>query len=137
MQIDIYAGKRILYKKNNQWHVGEVASGDAKVTEKGIIIPVLIVGNTTTQEIEVANYENVNINDVFTNIGPVDGWMKKHSEYFKTKEEYIEFIESDDFDKRLEHAFVSDGSYYYYPVSTYTRSWIKKQPFDYIVRYDM
>ena len=41
---------------------------------------------------------------------------------------------SDDFERALEEAWVSDGEYYYYPVSTYTEKWIDKQPFTYIMR---
>ena len=51
-----------------------------------------------------------------------------------TKEEYIEFLESDEFERTIEQAWVSDGEYYYYPVSKYSASWILKQPFDYVVR---
>ena len=51
-----------------------------------------------------------------------------------TKEEYIKIIQSEDFGKNLEHAWVSDGSYIYYPISTYNKTWIEKQPFNYVMR---
>ena len=56
--------------------------------------------------------------------------------HFEDNRDYIKFIESDEFDKRLENACVSDGEYGYYPVSKYSRQWLEKQPFDYIVRGD-
>ena len=53
---------------------------------------------------------------------------------FCAKEEYIELIESEDFDRQSESAYVSDGEYGYYPVSKFTKNWLEKQPFDYIIR---
>ena len=43
-------------------------------------------------------------------------------------------IELDDFEKNLESAWVSDGEYYYYPVTKFNENWIRKQPFEYIMR---
>ena len=52
------------------------------------------------------------------------------------KEQYIQWIESEEFERNLEHAYVSDGEYVYYPVSKYNKTWIEKQPFEFIVRYE-
>ena len=56
--------------------------------------------------------------------------------YLMTKDEYIEYIQSDTFDRKLETGYVSDGEYYYYPIGSYNKTWLMKQPFDYIVRSD-
>ena len=76
------------------------------------------------------------INQIFFDAFKLEDWIKDYPKYFMTKEDYIKFIESEDFDKRLENACVSDGEYGYYPVSKFSRAWIEKQPFDYIIRSD-
>ena len=48
----------------------------------------------------------------------------------------IKLTEEEDFDRQRENAYVTDGEYMYYPVSKFSKSWIEKQPFDYIVRSD-
>ena len=51
-----------------------------------------------------------------------------------TKEDYINFIKSEEFERAQENAYFTDGEYIYYPVSKFSKSWIEKQPFNYIVR---
>ena len=53
-----------------------------------------------------------------------------------TKEDYIIFTESEDFERARENAYFTDGEYVYYPVSKFSKSCIEKQPFEYVVRSD-
>jgi len=122
MERNIHAGMRVLYKKNGQWKVGTLQEGDAIIDDKGLALPIV-------DEESYADF-----NDIFFDGFEIDEYIKDYKEYFMTKEEYIAFIQGDDFDRQLENAYVSDGEYGYYPVSRYTKNWIEKQPFDYIYR---
>ena len=72
MNLHIYAGMRVLYKKNNSnWLVGEIDSGKAILNQDGLFIPILTkdaLNKMTTDkytwddDIQVVH---VNINDVF------------------------------------------------------------------------
>lgn len=129
MENKIRAGMRVLYKQNGQWHVGELAQAAAYV-DKGLYLPVIQKENLYTS----TDHIMIEINDLFLDAFPIEDWIKDYSEYFMTKEDYIKFIENDEFDKRLENAYVSDGEYGYYPINKYNANWIMKQPFNYIVR---
>ena len=83
------------------------------------------------EEDNIPYIQYAEINTLFTEGQPLDDWMKP---MLLNKEEYIQFIKSEDFERAMESAWVSDGEYYYYPVSTYTENWINKQPFNYILR---
>lgn len=76
------------------------------------------------------------INDIFLEATELDGWIKDYPDIFMPKQDYIALVERDDetFVKAIERAYVSDGEYYYYPVTKFNRAWLEKQPFDYIVR---
>ena len=124
MELDIHAGKRILYKVNGKWNVGELAQGNATVDE-GLFLPVISKENLNCIMIE--------INDIFLESKQVEDWMRQYG-YLMTKEEYIEYINNEDFDKNIEHAFVSDGEYYYYSINKFTEQWLNKQSFEYVVR---
>lgn len=128
MEIKIHAGQRVLYKHDGQWRVGEIARAEAYV-DRGLFIPVLPQGTVYNN----ADHIMVEINDLFLEATPVEDWMEQYG-YLMTKEDYIKYIQSDEFDKNLEHAYVSDGEYYYYNVNKYSEQWLHKQPFDYIVR---
>lgn len=132
MELDIHAGKRVLYKHNGQWEVGELTEAHmTKLTDKGLfvsIIPKKFFGT------EPSYLHDAEINDLFLDAQPVDESWRAYKEIFMTKEEYIKFIESEDFIKGAEQAYVSDGEYYYYHISKYNKNWIEKQPFDYVVR---
>ena len=133
----IKAGLRVLYKDNkNPWRVGIVAHGSAAIDEQGLKIPIIPIEFATMDPNDIPYEYHIDINDIFTDSQPLQDWVKKYKEFYMTKEEYIQFIESEDFDKKTEVAYVTDGEYIYYPISTYTPSWIMKQPFDYIVRND-
>ena len=131
MKIDIHAGKRVLYKNKGQWEVGELSNENAKVTEKGLylmVIPKEFIG------VEKVPYLlDVEINDMFLEAQPVEDWMKQYGN-LTSKRDYMYYIQTEDFDKNVEVAYVSDGEYYYYPVSKYSEAWLEKQPFEYIVR---
>ena len=132
METKIYAGQRILYKDGNSgWLVGIVDRGNAEVNEQGIWIPIVPLRFTNMAREDVPYIQYAEISTIFTEGQPVDDWMKPA---LLTKEDYIKIIESEDFERALENAWVSDGEYYYYPVSTYTEKWINKQPFNYILR---
>ena len=124
MELDIRAGKRVLYKVNGKWNVGELAQANAYVND-GLFLPIIAKENL--------NCSMVEINDIFLESKPVEDWMRQYN-YLMTKEEYIDFINSDDFDKSIEHAYVSDGEYYYYSINKFTEQWLNKQPFEYVVR---
>ena len=129
MALDIYAGKHVLYKNGNSgWLVGTLPETHAaEINEQGVWLPVLPKDNK--DEVHWAE-----INNIFLESIPLDDWVKDYKEYFMTKEEYANFVESEEFDKAIENAYVSDGEYYYYPVSKFSENWIMKQPFDYILR---
>ena len=128
MKLDIYAGKRVLYKHNGQWAVGTLEESNThSLTGVGLFLRII-----PKDEPEVTHIAE--INDIFLDAVPLDEWTKQYKEYFMTKDEYIQFIETENFEKNLEEAYVSDGEYIYYPVSKYNKTWITKQPFDYIVR---
>jgi len=132
MELDIHEGKRVLYKHNGQWEVGELTEAhNTKLTNKGLylsIIPKEFIGQ------DALYLHDAEINDIFLDAWPVEDYWHDYKDIFMTKEEYIKFIESEDFVKASEQAYVSDGEYYYYPISKYTKNWIEKQPFDYVVR---
>ena len=123
MEINIKAGQHILFKQNGQWEAGTISNGQANITEQGLFIPIISSAGPETRE----------INDLFLDAKPVEDWMKQYN-YLMTKEDYITYIQSDDFDHMTENGWVSDGEYYYYAISRYTENWLRKQPFDYIVR---
>lgn len=131
MDLKIHKGMRVLYKHNGQWEVGELTEVQNTVlTDKGLflsIIPSEFIGGTAPY------YHDAELNDIFFEAKPVEDWMTQYG-YLMPKEKYIEFIQSEDFDKNIEHAYVSDGEYYYYNVNKYSEQWLNKQPFDYIVR---
>ena len=118
----ICAGMHILYKENGQWKPGILQEGDAIIDDKGLALPI------------VGKESYVDLDDLFLDSFAIDEAIKAYKEYFMTKTEYITYIESDDFNRQLENAFVSDGEYGYYPVSKFTKNWLEKQPFEYIVR---
>lgn len=140
MNLNIHAGMRVLYKQNgNNWQVGELGSGHALLNKDGLYLPVFDAEGMKQIHASEFDWEGpdstlININDIFFDAFPIEDWMRIYKETFMSKDEYIYFIEEDDFDKRLENAYVSDGDYGYYPVSKYTRAWLEKQPFDFIVR---
>ena len=139
MNFNIRAGMRILYKQNNSnWQIGEIAEGQATVNNDGVYLPIwtkqALEKTGPTYTWEQKEYVKININDIFFDAFKLEDWIKDYPKYFMVKEDYIKFIESDEFDKHLENACVSDGEYGYYPVSKYSRQWLEKQPFDYIIR---
>jgi hypothetical protein len=131
----ICEGKHILYKDGNSgWLVGRVLGGQAEVNCKGVWIPILPKEFFNMKKEEVPYIHHAEINNIFTDAQPLDSWVKNYKDNFMTKEEYIDFVESDDFERAIEVSYVTDGEYIYYPISKYTRSWIEKQPFEYVVR---
>jgi len=132
METKIRAGQRVLYKDgNSSWLVGIIDNGNAEVNEQGIWIPIVPLRFADMAREDVPYIQYAELNNLFTEGQPVDDWMKPA---LLKKEDYIKIIESEDFERALENAWVSDGEYYYYPVSTYTEKWIDKQPFNYILR---
>jgi len=131
MEMKIHAGMRVLYKhgSGNNWLVGTTVFGNAEINNIGLYIPIVPEGKTAEEEIQYAE-----VNQIFWDAFPIDDWVRDYPKYFMTKEEYIKFIESEDFDRRIENAYVSDGKYGYYPISKYNKTWIEKQPFNYVVR---
>ena len=129
MEINIHAGMRVLYKQGcNNWLVGTIHKGKAEVNERGIWIPIIPKGLTWEEQIDYAE-----INNIFTDAVKVEDWMKSS---LLTKEEYIKITQEEDFHRSTEVAWISDGEYYYYPISKFSDTWIMKQPFDYVLRND-
>lgn len=125
MENKIHAGMHVLYKLGSSgWLIGTLMKGNAEVNEQGIYIP--IVPKDYPDEIHYSE-----INQIFTDAAEVEDWMKSS---LLTKEEYLKVMEDEDFHKSTEVAWVSDGEYYYYPISKFNENWIMKQPFDYILR---
>lgn len=132
METKIRAGQRVLYKDGNSgWLVGIIDNGNAEVNEQGIWIPIVPFRFADMAREDVPYIQYAELSTLFTESQPVEDWMKP---YLIKKEDYIKIINSEDFERALEEAWVSDGEYYYYPVSTYTEKWIDKQPFTYIMR---
>jgi hypothetical protein len=132
MEIKIHAGQRVLYKHNGQWCVGKLTNQmSPELTEKGLF--VFVIPKDYMDAEEVSYLHDVEINDLFLEAIPVEDWMAQYG-YLMPKEDYINFIKSEEFDKNTERAYVSDGEYYYYNVNKYSEQWLNKQPFDYIVR---
>ena len=132
MDLKIHNGMRVLYKHNGQWCVGKLTNQmSPELNERGLF--VFVIPKDYMDAEEVPYLHDVEINDLFLEAIPVEDWMAQYG-YLMPKEKYIEFIQSEDFDKNIEHAYVSDGEYYYYNVNKYSEQWLNKQPFDYIVR---
>lgn len=130
MDNKIRAGQRVLYKDGNSgWLVGIVDHGNAEVNEQGVWLPVIPIRFANLEREDVPFIQWAELSTLFTEGQPLESWMQPMD-----KAEYVKVIQSEDFEKALENAWVSDGEYYYYPVSTYTEKWLNKQPFDYILR---
>jgi hypothetical protein len=129
MELNIRAGMRVLYKKNNSnWLVGEIGGGNAALDENGLYLPIWTMTDKSDCTL-------VNINDIFFDAHIVDDTWKDYN-ILLTKNEYIKIIEEEEnFIKSIERAYVSDGEYYYYPITKFNRTWLEKQPFDYVVRF--
>ena len=132
METKIRAGQRVLYKDGNSgWLVGIVDNGNAEVNEQGLWIPIIPLQFTGMAREDVPFVQYAELSTLFLEGAEVEEWMKDN---LFTKDEYIKIIEDEEFDRHLEYAWVSDGEYYYYPVSKFNETWINKQPFTYILR---
>ena len=131
--INIHAGQRVLYKHNGQWNVGKLSNQmPPELTEKGLF--VFVIPKDYMDAEEVPYLHDAEINNLYLDAKPVEDWMAEYHQLI-TMDEYIEFIASEDFDKNAEDAYVSDGEYYYYSINKFTESWLRKQPFAYVVRF--
>mgnify|MGYP006896808322 CR=1 FL=1 len=84
MEIDIHAGKRVLYKNGNSgWLIGNIMEGDAHITPLGIFIPIIPKDIDPSEE-----YHWCEINQIYTNAVKVaEDWIKDYKQYYMTKEE--------------------------------------------------
>ena len=145
---NIREGLRVLFKSpydtNPQWKVG-IIGGDASINQKGLKLDIYTLDDWDEILHPTYNPNNVfesdgpspyyvPVGNIFFDSFPIEDNIKGYRDYFMTKEEYMDFVESDEFERRGENACVSDGEYGYYPVSKFTRAWLEKQPFKYIVR---
>lgn len=132
METKVHAGQRVLYKDGNSgWLVGIVKQGHAEVNELGVWIPIIPLRFIDIEDDNIPYIQYAEIGTLFTDGHPLDEWMKSA---LLDKEEYIQLIKGEDFERALESAWVSDGEYYYYPISKFNETWISKQPFTYILR---
>lgn len=135
MELDIHEGKRVLYKHKGQWAIGYLTEAHNTIlTDKGLYLSIIPVEFKDQDWKNVPYIHDAELNDIFLDAFSIPEGIKSYKEYFMSKEEYIQFIESEDFDRQSEIAYVSDGEYGYYRISKYTKNWIEKQPFDYVVR---
>ena len=135
MKLDIRAGKRVLYKHKKQWCVGRLANLRPEINTKGLFL--FIVPQEFIQEPDEENIPYVHdaeINDIFLDGVKLSEYDKSNPDFFMTKQDYEDLVESEDFIAGAETAWVSDGEYCYYPISKYNRNWLEKQPFDYVLR---
>lgn len=131
--INIHAGQRVLYKHNGQWNVGKLSNQmPPELTEKGLF--VFVIPKDYMDAEEVPYLHDAEINNLYLDAKPVEDWMAEYHQLI-TMDEYVEFVNSEDFDKNAEDAYVSDGEYYYYSINKFTESWLRKQPFAYVVRF--
>lgn len=131
--INIHAGQRVLYKHNGQWNVGKLSNQmPPELTEKGLF--VFVIPKDYMDAEEVPYLHDAEINNLYLDAKPVEDWMVEYHQLI-TMDEYVEFVNSEDFDKNAEDAYVSDGEYYYYSISKFNEQWLRKQPFAYIVRF--
>lgn len=131
--INIHAGQRVLYKHNGQWNVGKLTNQmPPELTEKGLF--VFVIPKDYMDAEEVPYLHDAEINNLYLDAKPVEDWMAEYHQLI-TMDEYVEFVNSEDFDKNAEDAYVSDGEYYYYSINKFTESWLRKQPFAYVVRF--
>ena len=108
MELNIRAGMRVLYKHNNQWEVGVLTEAhNTRLTEKGLYLSIIPKEFIGMPENDVPYIHDAEINDIFLDAFPIDDWIKDYSQYFMTKEDYIKFIDNEDFDKRLEKYYVA------------------------------
>jgi hypothetical protein len=127
MESNIRAVMRVLYKQgNSNWMIGTIMRGSAEINEQGLWIPIL--PKDTNEEVHYAE-----ISQIFFDATKLDNWMKDR---LIPKANYIEYIKGEDFDRHTESAWVSDGEYYYYPISKFNEIWINKQPFNFVIRSD-
>ena len=132
MEINIHAGQRILYKDGKSgWQVGIINNGNAEVNEQGLWIPIIPLRFIDMKKEDIPYIQWAEINNIFTDGAPIEDWMKSS---LMSKDNYIKLIQDEEFEHQFENAWVSDGEYYYYPVSKYTENWLMKQPFNYILR---
>lgn len=135
MKLNIHSGKRVLYKHNKQWCVGKLAATPyPTLNEKGLFLFIIPQEYMELPEEEVPYVHDAEINDIFLDGIQLTEYDKSNSDMFMTKEQYEELIEDEDFIAAVETAYVSDGEYYYYPISKFNRVWLEKQPFDYVMR---
>lgn len=133
MEIKIHAGQRVLYKHEGQWNVGKLTNQmPPELTEKGLF--VFVIPKDYMDAEKVPYLHDAEINNLYLDAKPVEDWMAEYHQLI-TMDEYVEFVNSEDFDKNAEDAYVSDGEYYYYSISKFNEQWLRKQPFAYIVRF--
>ena len=136
METKIRAGQRVLYKDGNSgWLVGIVDNGNAEVNEQGLWIPIIPLRFADMAREDVPFIQYGELSTLFLDAKEIEDYIKGYNDIFMTKEDYIKIIEEDEtFVKAIEQAYVSDGEYYYYPITKFNRGWIEKQPFNYVVR---
>lgn len=131
--INIHAGQRVLYKHNGQWNVGKLTNQmPPELTEKGLF--VFVIPKDYMDAEEVPYLHDAEINNLYLDAKPVEDWMAEYNQLISMND-YIDIVNDEDFDKNAENAYVSDGEYYYYSINKFTEQWLKKQPFDYVVRF--
>lgn len=127
MELNIYSGQRVLYKNGKSgWQVGTLVHDGAYLLETGLSFDVYGPDGITK--------ERVTLENLFLNARKLEPWEKnlKNGVLF-TKEDFIDAIENDEVTAADGTGYMSDGDYIYYTIPHLNITWIKKQPFDYVV----
>ena len=126
MELNIYGGKRILYKMGGKggWHTGVLMNGGAILSPSGL---TFMIG-----DIENDNLEEVKPENIFFDSKPLEDWMKSDEVLIK-KEQFAQDIEDDYVHDTDGDGYMSDGEYYYYNIPRLNANWIRKQPLPYVV----
>lgn len=132
MNIDnIYANQRVLYReqRTHPWRVGHLIMNGAMLQSNGLFFMV-------QDEETNGTAMHVALNDLFFECHELQDWVRDvNNGILFTKNDFLEMIEDEEFDPREGTAYVSDGEYEYYKVARFNKSWIDKQPFEYITWY--
>ena len=55
MDLNIRADMRVLYKQgNSNWKIGTIMSGDAKISQIGLFVPIIPIGTDSKEEVDWA-----------------------------------------------------------------------------------
>lgn len=119
METNIYKGQRVLFKAIGGWQAGTLDS--TVLNADGLYFNIINLNNETVQ---------VRIENIFFNARILEDWEE---DYLYNVEDFFQKIADGDITSQTHSAWMSDGEYAYYSVAKWSRNWINKQPFKYIL----